>query len=100
MRLEEPFVYRIENVPKPPEIFKFLMEKGPIDLREVYATFNMGIGFAVYVDPADAPRAISIAQKNGYQATIIGTVGKDGSRKAVEIAPLNIIFEGETLKVR
>ncbi len=49
MRLEEPFVYEI-TAPRPaPAIFQFLAEAGPIDPREMYATFNMGIGFAAYV---------------------------------------------------
>jgi phosphoribosylformylglycinamidine cyclo-ligase len=51
MRLEEPFVYEI-TAPRPhPAIFRFLMEAGPVAPREAYATFNMGIGFAVYVSP-------------------------------------------------
>src|SRR5215212_9250203 len=61
MRLDEPFVYEIHSVPKPPPIFQFLMEKGPIDLREAYATFNMGIGFALMVAPGDAQKCMSIA---------------------------------------
>jgi phosphoribosylformylglycinamidine cyclo-ligase len=100
MRLEEPFVYEIESVPKMPEVFRFLMEKGPIDIREAYATFNMGIGFAVYVDPGDAQKVLSVAQKSGYQGSVIGRVKKEGTRKAVNIKPLGIVFEGETLKVR
>jgi phosphoribosylformylglycinamidine cyclo-ligase len=100
MRLEEPFVYEIQTLPQPPAIFQFLMEKGPITVREAYATFNMGIGFAVMVEPGDAPRCASIASATGYQPTIIGAVRKQGNRKAVEIKPLNLVFEGETLKVR
>ena len=100
MRLDEPFVYAIESVPRPPPIFQFLMEKGPIALREAYATFNMGIGFAVMLAPADAQKCISIASSNGCQATLIGTLRKQGNRKAVEIKPLNLVFEGETLNLR
>src|SRR3954469_19279389 len=89
MRLEEPFVYEIKAVPKPPEIFKFLMEKGPINAREAYATFNMGIGFAVMADPADAKQILALAAQVGHQATQIGVVRKDGKRKAVVIDPLS-----------
>src|SRR4051812_8074638 len=88
MRLDEPFVYEIETVPRPPAVFQFLMEKGPISLREAYATFNMGIGFAVMVVPADAQQCIGIASASGYHATQIGIVRKQGSRKAVQIKPL------------
>jgi phosphoribosylformylglycinamidine cyclo-ligase len=100
MRLNEPFVYRMTDVGQPPEIFAFLQKRGPVDQREMYATFNMGAGFAVYVDPADAARCIEIARESGDEAWIGGTVVKDGSRKAVEITPLGITFEAETLQVR
>jgi phosphoribosylformylglycinamidine cyclo-ligase len=100
MRLEEPFVYRILQPGWPQEIFRFIQKSGPVDLREAYATFNMGIGFAAYVAPADSDRCVQIAESAGYQAWRAGTVHKEASRKAVEIAPLGITFEGETLRVR
>jgi len=100
MRLEEPFVYEIQSIPRPPAIFQFLMDKGPIAPREAYATFNMGIGFAVMLPPAEAQKCISIASAAGYQATIIGGVRKQGNRKAVDIKPLNLVFEAETLNLR
>lgn len=100
MRLREAFVYRMTSVPDPPPVFRFIARAGPVDLREAYATFNMGAGFAVYVDPADADRCLQLARECGYQAWVGGTVLKQGARKAVEIVPLGITFEGETLKVR
>ena len=51
MRLEEPFVYEITEPRAIPALFKFLMEAGPIDLREAYATFNMGVGMVALVAP-------------------------------------------------
>ncbi|HLL89546.1 MAG TPA: AIR synthase related protein, partial [Tepidisphaeraceae bacterium] len=49
MRLDEPFVYRLTDVRPPHPVFRFIMERGPVDVREAYATFNMGAGFAAYV---------------------------------------------------
>jgi phosphoribosylformylglycinamidine cyclo-ligase len=100
MRLDEPFVYRVTEVREPLAIFRFLMNAGPVEQREAYATFNMGIGFAIYVDPTDADACLRIAKETGYEAWIGGTVQKQGTRKAVEIEPLGITFEGETLQVR
>src|SRR5258706_6284508 len=93
MRLEQPFVFHIQTVPPPPLVFQFLIEKGPITIREAYATFNMGIGFALMVSPADAQKCMSLATASGYQPTLIGNVRKQSNRKAVEIKPLNIVFE-------
>jgi phosphoribosylformylglycinamidine cyclo-ligase len=100
MRLDEPFVYHLTDVRPPLPIFQFIMDKGPVEAREAYATFNMGAGFAVYVDPGRASDVLSIAQSLRYEAWHAGTVQKQGNRKAVEIAPLGITFEGDTLQVR
>ena len=71
-----------------------------MDLREAYATFNMGAGFAVYVAPEDAGRCVELARREGYTAWVGGQVRREGTRKAVEIEPLGITFEAETLQVR
>jgi phosphoribosylformylglycinamidine cyclo-ligase len=100
MRLEEPFVYEITNPREPLPLFKFLQESGPITEREMYATFNQGIGFAAYVDPASADAVLAAAQASGYEAWLAGRVKKAGSRKAVVVPPLGLTFEGDTLQVR
>jgi phosphoribosylformylglycinamidine cyclo-ligase len=100
MRLEEPFVYEIAVLRPVPPIFQFLMESGPVALREAYATFNMGIGFAVYVAPHLAERTVAAAAETGYEAWVAGTVRKDGRRKAVEAPGLALTFEGDTLALR
>lgn len=100
MRLHEPFVYQMTKVPEPPAVMRFIVRAGPVDLREAYATFNMGAGFAVYVDSAEADQCLVLARETGYDAWLGGRVVKQGSRKAVEIPDLGITFEGETLRVR
>jgi phosphoribosylformylglycinamidine cyclo-ligase len=100
MRLDEPFVYRLTELPPPLPVFEFIMEKGPVDPREAYATFNMGAGFAVYIDPAHVSGVLQIARSLRHTAWNAGTVQKQGGRKAVEIVPLGITFEGDTLQVR
>jgi phosphoribosylformylglycinamidine cyclo-ligase len=100
MRLAEPFVYQMTDIRPPQPVFEFITRAGPVDVKEAYATFNMGIGFAAYVDPADADRCVRLATDAGYTAWVGGTVKKQGDRKAVEIAPLGLIFEGDSLKLR
>jgi phosphoribosylformylglycinamidine cyclo-ligase len=100
MRLEEPFVYEI-TAPRPaPALFQFMMEAGPIELREAYATFNMGVGFAAYVAPGDATAALAVAKETGYDAWMAGRVKKEGTRKAVVVPSLDLVYEGDTLQVR
>ena len=64
MRLEEPFVYRMTDVGRPQAVFEFIQNHGPVDLREMYATFNMGAGFAAYVDAKDAEACVRVARES------------------------------------
>ena len=100
MRLDEPFVYEIEHVRPAPPLFQFIEKAGPISRREMYATFNQGIGFAAYVAPELAEATVAAAQAAGYDAWIAGQVRKEGDRKAVVIPPLDLTFEGDTLQLR
>ena len=100
MRLSEPFVYRINKVCEPPAIFRFIQARGPVDPREAYATFNMGVGFAIYIESEKADACLKIAAETGYAAWQAGVVQKHGDRKEVIIEPLGIVFGGESLQVR
>ncbi|MBX3748509.1 MAG: phosphoribosylformylglycinamidine cyclo-ligase [Opitutaceae bacterium] len=100
MRLEEPFVYEITTPRAPLPLFQFLEQAGPITTREMYATFNQGVGFAAYVDPKSADAVLAAAKAAGYDAWLAGRVHKDGTRKAVTVPSLGITFEGDTLQVR
>jgi phosphoribosylformylglycinamidine cyclo-ligase len=100
MRLEEPFVYEITNPRPAPPLFQFLEKAGPISTREMYATFNQGIGFAAYVAPELVDATLEAARAGGYDAWLAGRVKKEGGRKAVVIPSLGLAYEGDTLQVR
>jgi phosphoribosylformylglycinamidine cyclo-ligase len=100
MRLNQPFVYRITTIKPAPPIFDFLAKIGPIDTREMYATFNMGVGFAVYIDPAHIDACLRLAAECNIPAWVAGEVQQQGDRKAVEIPPLGLTFEADTLHLR
>lgn len=100
MRLEEPFVYEITEPREMPALFKFLMEAGPIDRREAYATFNMGVGFAACVAPSQVEATLAAAKAAGHEAWVAGTVKRQGGRKAVTIPSLGLAYEADTLRVR
>src|SRR5882672_71581 len=70
MRLEEPFVYEITTPRNIPALFQFLMVAGPIDAREAYATFNMGVGFAAYVSPDAVEATLAAAKAAGHTAWV------------------------------
>lgn len=100
MRATEPFVYVIEKLPKVLPIFDFIMAHGPVTKREMYATYNMGAGFALYVPSTSVARVIKIAGDLGFKAMMVGYIEKRGREKKVIIEPEGIEFEGSTLGVR
>jgi phosphoribosylformylglycinamidine cyclo-ligase len=100
MRLHRPLLYRVTRLGPVPEVFGFIEKRGPVDQREMYATFNMGVGFAVYVSPADAQRVVGAAEDTGHKAWIAGEVLDGGGRRGVDIVPLGISFSEEELQVR
>ncbi len=99
MRLDESFVYEIETPGTPHPIFQFLLDSG-LSRREAYATYNMGVGFALYLAPHEAAHAVRLAEQSGYRAWIAGRVRKQGDRKAVLIPSLDLSYEGESLQLR
>jgi phosphoribosylformylglycinamidine cyclo-ligase len=100
MRLEEPFVYEISEPGPIPALFQFLMDAGPIELKEAYATFNMGVGFAAFVPEQSVKETLAAAEAAGNHAWVAGTVRRDGKRKAVTVPKLGLTFEGDSLRVR
>ena len=100
MRLEEPFVYEITTPRKIPALFQFMMDAGPISVREAYATFNMGVGFAAFVPPESVDATLAAAKAAGHEAWVAGSVKKEGGRKAVTIPSLGLAYEADTLQVR
>lgn len=100
MRLEALWVYRIEQVRPPQPVFDLITKTAQLDVREAYGTFNMGVGFAVYVAPQDAPRCLALAKQHGYDAWRAGVVRQEGRRKAVEIVPLGLTYDADTLHIR
>jgi phosphoribosylformylglycinamidine cyclo-ligase len=52
-------------------VFDWLQEKGNVEDKEMYRTFNMGMGMMIVVDEKDAENALSIL---GSDSQIIGSV--------------------------
>ena len=55
-------------------IFKLIAEKGDISERDMFNTFNMGVGMSIVVSSQDAEHALEILRANGEDAYIIGDI--------------------------
>jgi phosphoribosylformylglycinamidine cyclo-ligase len=69
-----------------PAIFKFIEEKGNIEKKDMFSTFNMGIGMAVVVSKEESEAVLDELRAQGENATIIGHVT---SSAGVEIGGRN-----------
>jgi phosphoribosylformylglycinamidine cyclo-ligase len=58
----------------PPAIFKLIADAGKIPSRDMYNTFNMGVGMDVIVPAEQADAALRILKECGEDAYIVGEV--------------------------
>ena len=61
------------NVPVLP-VFQLLQKVGGIPERDMFNTFNMGVGMVLTVAPEDADKAIAILKAHGEDAYRLGTI--------------------------
>jgi len=59
-----------------PPIFKYIERAGNIDIEDMFATFNMGIGLMMIVDPDNAETIVDSIEMAGEKAFIIGRIIK------------------------
>lgn len=65
-------------------IFDLIKKVGTIPERDMFNTFNMGVGMSVVVNATDADKALEILKSNGEDAYIIGTVVKGDQGVIIE----------------
>ena len=55
-------------------IFDLIQQAGNISRREMFNTFNMGVGLTVVVAKEDAQQALAILRENGEDAYVLGEI--------------------------
>lgn len=65
-------------------IFDLIAKKGNIPERDMFNTFNMGVGMSVVVSASDADKALEILKANGEDAYIIGNVIRSDEKIVIE----------------
>ncbi len=65
-----------------PPIFRLLQEKGGIEEKMMYNTYNMGLGMVLAVAAADVERTLAALREAGEKACVVGSVeaGEKGVR--------------------
>jgi phosphoribosylformylglycinamidine cyclo-ligase len=65
-------------------IFHEIQRRGQVAEREMYRTFNMGIGMTVVVSPKDTEPALKLFQKLGQKAYLVGELVKGPHEVVIE----------------
>jgi phosphoribosylformylglycinamidine cyclo-ligase len=69
--------FLIDDLPPVPSIFRLIQRQGGVSKSEMFEVYNMGVGFCVLVSDKDAATTLSILQRHGRRAQIIGRVIED-----------------------
>ncbi len=64
-------------------IFDLLAKTGNIPERDMFNTYNMGVGMSVVVAKEDADKAIEILKANGEDAYVIGKIVKSDTKVTI-----------------
>ncbi len=72
---------RVKSFPRPP-VFDVIRREGNVPERDMYNTFNMGLGMTVIVPAAEADEAVRVLKENGQAAYLAGEIieGEGGVR--------------------
>ena len=65
-------------------IFDLIAKTGNIPERDMYNTYNMGVGMSVVVPAKDVPEALSILSENGVDAYVIGSIIANDEKVVLE----------------
>lgn len=98
MRAKQNFTYVIKKIFEPQEIFLFIQKHANLNDKEIYATYNMGMDYALFLPKKDITKAQKIIKKQGFDSINAGYV-KKGPRQVI-IKPKNIIYKSEALDLR
>jgi phosphoribosylformylglycinamidine cyclo-ligase len=88
-RIKDSLGYSIDTPLKVPPVFRMIQILGSVEEKEMYQTFNMGIGFVVIIGPGYLSKAMELLEGTG--ARKIGRVVGGGG---VKITTLGIEYSG------
>jgi len=98
-RVEAKVGFLIDDLPPVPAVFRLIQQFGGVDDAEMFEVYNMGVGFCVLVAEKDAAPAMSILQRHGRRAWVIGRVISDDS-KGVYLPREKLVGHGKAFHPR
>ncbi len=83
--------FSVRNLPSIPPIFSVIQKVGGISNREMFSTFNMGIGMAIVLPEDEKEKALEILRKHD-DAVEIGVI-EESVAGVVDIEPFQVTLE-------
>jgi phosphoribosylformylglycinamidine cyclo-ligase len=94
-RLAADVSYELDALPPPPPVFGLIAEAGGVSAATMYATFNMGTGFAIVIPAARQQAAMAALKSVGEEPARVGWVtGRPG--RAVSVPSAGIRGRGDS----
>jgi phosphoribosylformylglycinamidine cyclo-ligase len=81
--------YLLDNLPTPTGIFKQIQVDGNVGNKEMYRTFNMGIGFCLVAPKSSTNDIISVFEKHNMHCGIVGKIEKGSGEVTARISGRN-----------
>ena len=88
-RMKPNLGFVVENPLEPPAVFRMIQVLGSVEEKEMYQTFNMGMGFVIAVDPHGIDDCMDVLEGSG--ASVIGRVVDE---PGVRIPGLELEYDG------
>ncbi len=98
MRGRGDFIYVLEKLFEPQELFLFIQKHTGLSDYEIYETYNMGQDYALFLPEKEVKKALRVVRENGFEGLDAGYLEKGD--KEVILTPKKITYKGETLNVR
>jgi len=89
-RLNKNVKFVIDEPFEPQPIFKFLQKYGNIEDKEMYKTFNMGMGLAIIVSEKNIGKSLNVLKK--YSTARVKVVGRIEKGSGIEVPKLRLKF--------
>src|SRR6516165_4164014 len=96
-RVDAKVGFLIDGLPPPPPIFQLIQRLGNVSDAEMHQVYNMGIGFCVLAAEKDRDPVLSILQRHGRRAQVIGRVIADDS-KGVYLPRQKLVGHGKAFR--
>jgi phosphoribosylformylglycinamidine cyclo-ligase len=92
-RIHPRFRYVITQLPEAPPLFAVLQKRALLDAREMYSTFNMGVGFVMACQKGKGGALVKFLGKKGETAFPLGHVEKGRGETVVRAAGHDFVLQ-------